>query len=1014
MAECREHRSFGAIGRYAVLMAQIHFLYGRMEEASKSVAMARELSAFFSSSISVVELDFFHSLILATLCEDAAAEEKATHLENIREHQLQMRIWADSCPENFSHQFLLVEAELARLEGRDLDSMKLYEQSIESAREQGFTQNEGIANELASRFYRFSGFATSADAYLRQARNCYQRWGADRKVKELDLKNRRLHHGERVGETKNFDARIADLDATAVIRASQAISDKIILPDLLKTLMTVVLENAGAQKGCLLLMQEEQMSLAAEALVAGSEISVKQYNSTSFAAVLPLTMVNYIRRTRECLILEDATANELFAADPYIVQQKPLSILCFPLVRQGNLIGMLYLENSLVRGAFTADMVAVLELLAAQAAISLENAALYQERSRAESALQQSEEKYRAIFERCGTSLVFIEEDTTISMCNIEFELLSGLTRTEIEGCKKWTDFVAHQEDLIRMKEYHRLRRIDSKLAPQRYEFQFRCHQGAMKDVAVTVTTIPETRQSLAVMVDITEQKRAEEERNRLVTAIEQSAEAIFIADSNWHILYVNPACLHITGYTKDELIGQHTRIFKSGKHDKAFYRVIMETLNRGDAWSGRISHKKKDGTVYESETTNSAVRDLSGAVINYVGIHRDITNELKLERELLQSQKMEAIGTLAGGIAHDFNNLLTAIIGYTDMAIRKLGDDTPISRDLRRVLEAGSRAKNLVMQILTFSRQSEQERKPVHVALIIDEVLKLLRSSIPSTIEIRQQVTTAPEGDIVLADPTQVHQVLMNLGTNAAHAMRDRGGVLSVNLSAVDADSSLFTLYPDFKAGACVRLTVSDTGHGMEAAVRERIFDPYFTTKKAGEGTGMGMAVVQGIIKSHGGAISVYSEPGLGTTFQVFLPRIERDIRLENKVDETSHGGTEKILFVDDEEMLTEMGQELLESLGYHVLATTSSLEALKIFKADPSAFDLVITDMTMPGLTGKELAKELLAIRSDIPIILCTGFCETLYEKQVMDTGIKELVMKPYSLSSLEKTIHRVLADG
>ncbi len=1012
LAECRERRSFGAIGRYAVLKAQIHYLFGRYEQAREAVAMARELGGFFSSSISVAELNFFDSLILAALDDDAPMEDKAANIGKIRENQWQMRIWADNCPENFTHQYLLVEAELARLEGRGQEAMSLYEQSIASAREQGFIQNKGIANELASRYYRQRGFATSADAYLRQARSCYFRWGAGRKVKELDRENRLLQHEDR-GGAKDLGARIAGLDAITIVKASQAISGKIILSDLLKTLMTVVLENAGAQKGSLLLVQGEQLSLAAEAWVESGEISVELDNKNAFADVLPLSMVNYVRRTKECLIIEDVTTTELFSADPYIAQQQPLSILCFPLVRQGNLIGLLYLENSLVRGAFTADMVAVLELLGAQATISLENAVLFQDRSRTEKALRQSEEKYRAIFEHCGTALIFIEEDTTISMCNMEFELLSGLNRSELEGLKKWTDFVADQNDLMRMKEYHCLRRIDSRLAPQRYEFKFLCNQGVLKDVAVTVTTIPETRQSLALMVDITERKRAEDERIRLATAIEQAAEGIFITDTDFQIQYANPACLRITGYSKEEFIGQHTRILKSGKHDKAFFRGIMEALNQRDVWSGHMTLKRKDGTIYESEASNTAVRDFAGTTINYVCIHRDITNEVRLERELRQSQKMEAIGTLAGGIAHDFNNILTAIIGYTEMAIRKLSDGAAADRDLTRVLEASSRAKDLASQILTYSHQSELKRKTVHVSLIIDEVLKLLRSSIPSTIEIRQRVAISPKGDQVLADPTQIHQVLMNLGTNAAHAMREHGGVLSTGLSNIDADASLISLYPDLAAGPCVRVTVSDTGHGMDAAVRERIFDPYFTTKKVGEGTGMGMAVVLGIIKSHGGAISVYSEPGEGTTFHIFLPRIDSDSTAEIAEDESYQGGAERILFVDDEEILTEMGQELLESFGYHVLSTTSSVEALNIFKADPSAIDLVITDMTMPGLTGKELAKELMAIRPEIPVILCTGFCETFNEKQAKDAGIREVVMKPYSAHNLDKVIRKVLAE-
>ncbi len=516
----------------------------------------------------------------------------------------------------------------------------------------------------------------------------------------------------------------------------------------------------------------------------------------------------------------------------------------------------------------------------------------------------------------------------------------------------------------------------------------------------------------LGMYEDITERKEAEEERVRLVTAIEQSAEAIFIADTDWIIYYVNPAFERVSGYGRSEIVGEHVCILASDKHDKPFYDEIRETLDQGEVWTGRIINKKKDGTFYHAEATASPVRDHSGAIIKYVAVHRDITHEVMIEGQLRQAQKMEAIGTLAGGIAHDFNNILAAIIGFTEIAMSKVPPENPVQHDLEQVLNAGSRATDLVRQILTFSRQTELERKPMLVAPLVKEALRLLRSSLPTTIEIRQDIALPPGGGVVLADPTQIHQVLMNLCTNAAHAMRARGGILSVGLSEVEADSSFVSRHPGLRVGPYVCLAVSDTGHGMDAAVLERIFEPYFTTKGAGEGTGLGLAVVQGIVRGCGGAVTVYSEPGEGTTFRVYLPRLEQETAPEPPRVEALPTGDERILFVDDENALVDLGTRMLESLGYRVIAKTNSLEALEAFRAQPDAFDVVITDMTMPALTGIDLAEEMMAIRPDIPIILCTGFSELINANQAKEAGIREFVMKPFVARAFAKTIRKVLA--
>ncbi len=387
-----------------------------------------------------------------------------------------------------------------------------------------------------------------------------------------------------------------------------------------------------------------------------------------------------------------------------------------------------------------------------------------------------------------------------------------------------------------------------------------------------------------------------------------------------------------------------------------------------------------------------------------------DVTELRDTQAQLRQSQKMEAIGTLAGGIAHEFNNVLGAILGYTDLALHAIAPDTPPWQHLQKVRTAGNRATGLVKQILTFSRQSDQERKPVQLHFLVAEVLTLLRVSLPTTIEMQQHM--AQDVGAVLADPTQMHQVLMNLCTNAAHAMRDTNGVLHIGLDTVEIDAAAAAALPPLHPGPHVRLTVRDTGHGMAPEVIERIFDPFFTTKGVGEGTGMGLSVVHGILVHHGGAITVESTPGQGTTFAIYLPRIEATVENEDGTEEEIPPAQGCILFVDDDVMLARLGQATLEQLGYEVVCHTSSIKALEVFRAMPQRFDLVITDQTMPHMTGEHLSGELRRIRPDIPIILCTGFSHMINAEKARALGIDAFCLKPVLARELAVTIQQVLA--
>jgi len=382
-----------------------------------------------------------------------------------------------------------------------------------------------------------------------------------------------------------------------------------------------------------------------------------------------------------------------------------------------------------------------------------------------------------------------------------------------------------------------------------------------------------------------------------------------------------------------------------------------------------------------------------------------------ELESRLVQAQKMEAIGTLAGGIAHDFNNILGAIIGYTEMARDDSPEESSVAKDLDKVLEASARAAGLVRQILSFSRQDEKEYIILHPASIVTKAITLLRPTLPSTIEITQDIDT--KTGLIFGDPTQIHQILINLCTNAFHAMEETGGRLDISLKEVDLSREDITTEPHIDTGTFIQLSVGDSGAGMTQEVKDKIFDPYFTTKGVGKGTGMGLSIVHGIIKSYGGFITLSSEPSKGTVFHVFLPIVNEEVLLDREATQQIPIGKEKILFIDDEDILADMGKDMLERLGYQVTVRKSSLEALETFQNQPDHFDLVVTDQTMPGITGADLARRMLQIRPNIPVILCTGYSSVISEEKAKLIGIRKFALKPLSKKDIATLIRKVL-DG
>ncbi len=512
---------------------------------------------------------------------------------------------------------------------------------------------------------------------------------------------------------------------------------------------------------------------------------------------------------------------------------------------------------------------------------------------------------------------------------------------------------------------------------------------------------------ALVILMDITERKQAHEALQRseiqMRSVLEASPDMIMRFNREGKYTFFKPSPL-FPPLMIQSMVGQDMADFEPPE-------LVAERMRlAGEIWRTREPREHTFSVLIDGERYFRWAVYMWWSDEEILATVRDVTERTKLEAQLRQSQKMEAIGTLAGGIAHDFNNILGAIIGYTELMLEDVGSEEPIASELTQVLQAGERAKNLVRQILSFSRGREQEQAPVQVATVAKEALKLLRPIAPSNIDIRTEMT---EQDIyVMADPVQIHQIIMNLCTNALQAMENTGGVMEVSLQVLDLGEKEAARYVDLEPGRYQVFSVSDTGVGMDQETMSHIFEPFFSTKGADSGTGLGLSVVHGIAHNHGGTVTAYSEPGEGSTFRVYLPVIQGQVpSTEEEHEQPTPSGQERILLVDDELALVNMYSSFLQRLGYRVTATTSSREALEMFKARPQEFDLVLTDYTMPNLSGADLAQEMLSIRPELPIIISTGFSQHLTEEKAKAIGIRHMVMKPVLGTRLARLIRGVL---
>lgn len=639
------------------------------------------------------------------------------------------------------------------------------------------------------------------------------------------------------------------------------------------------------------------------------------------------------------------------------------------------------------------------------------------ERTQAEEALRKSEEKYRLLTDNANDVIWTMDlsmdlNHTKLSYVSPSVERLRGYSVKEALT-QNLPEILT--PDAIQLCYKHLMETLEKERDGQRVkgrtlELEHYCKDGSTLLMECNMSLLHDEEGNpvgiMGVSRDIAQRKEAEaalrESERKYRAMMGAMKDPIYICSSNYRVEYMNPAMIKRIGR---DATGECC--FKAVHDlDRKCSWCLKDKIQPEDHFESDIVSPKDHHSYHISQTP---IFNKDGSV-SKMTVFKDTTELKSLETQLQQAQKMEAIGTLAGGISHDFNNILSSVLGYTELALGDTEEGTRLRENLQSVLSAGERARDLVKQILTFSRQGGKTFSPIPVKFITKEALKLLRATLPTTIEIHQDIQS---DSLVLGDPTQIHQIFLNLCVNADHAMREKGGILEVTLVDMELDSRFTAQHPELKPGPHLRLRVKDTGRGIPPHLLDRIFDPFFTTKDKGEGTGLGLSVVYGIVKAHGGAITVQSELGKGALFNVFLPVIEKTLEKETSVEKSFPTGNERILFIDDEIPMVDLGKQMLESLGYDVTTRTSSIEALELFKARPDRFDLVITDMTMPKLTGSELALKISEIRTDIPVILCTGFSHKITAEKAREMGIKAFLLKPILKGMLAETVRKVLDE-
>jgi len=851
--------------RYWIRKLQARYYAGDYASAIEAAAQAeRLLSPSFLAYFEISEHNFYSALALAAYLDTVSADQRSHHLRVLSKHQRQLDSWAHSCPQNFESRTVLMKAEMARIEDRDLDAMRLYDQAIRSARENGFVHNEALASELAARFYAARGFETIAHAYLREARYGYLRWQADGKVRQLEKLYPRLRkERSEPGPMSTIGAAVEQLDLATIIKVSEAVSGEMVLEKLIDTLMRTATEQAGAERGLLVLLQGSEPRVHAEATTCGDTVIVQLRDVLATAAVLPESVLHYVLRTRECAILDDAAVQPPFATDPYVSQYRARSILCLPLINHAKLIGVLYLENTLTPHAFAPARIAVLKLLASQAAIALENADLYRD-------LSEREAKIRRLVDANIIGIIIWELGGRILEANDAFLRIVGYEREAlVSGRLRWTDLTP--PEWLDRHERRWIPELKMMGTVQPFEKEYFRKDGSRVPVMIGMAAFDEQRdQGVSFVVDLTERKRSEEalreSEERFRTLVQFSFDVYWESDAQHRFTRQEFAEGLADAPAPGSEIGKTRWEVPSLEPDEEAWRKHRETLDAHLPFRDfELARPTPDGGKRYVSVSGLPVFDKMGRFAGYRGVGRHITERKQaaealreVQRELAHANRLATMGELTASIAHEVAQPIAAASMNAEALRRFLDRDPPDVENVRNALgclmDDNNRASDIIGRIRDLIKKAPLRKDRLDVNGAIREVIELARGEAVKN-GVSVQTELADSLPLVEGDRVQLQQVVLNLMVNAIQAMGAVAeGARNVLITTAQAE-------PDG-----VLVAVKDSGPGLASDCLERIFDPFYTTKPSG--LGMGLSICRSIIEAHAGRLWVTANPPGGAIF--------------------------------------------------------------------------------------------------------------------------------------------------